>query len=289
MNAEPESVQPESRVTVDNPANRGPVEQIFPEAVPDATDEQLLDWYATPAVDTPWVSFNFVSSLDGAATLSGRSGGLGNAADQRIFALLRRHADVLVVGAQTVRTEGYAGELLDTAAQQWRVQRGKPARPAFAIVSGRLDLDPDSKLFAAAPVRPLIFTTDAAPRDKRRALSAVAEVVSAGTRVLDISTMIAELAARGLTHIHSEGGPHLFGSFQEAGRVDELCLSLSPLLVGGRALRIAASTAASAAVGPHTMALTHILKSADMLFLRYLSATSAPTSTPAPEGRPMSE
>ncbi|MCZ2402751.1 pyrimidine reductase family protein [Paenarthrobacter sp. Z7-10] len=276
MSQNREDQQSESRER----AYREPVDRIFPDPVPDATDAQLLDWYAGPTGTAPWVSFNFVSSLDGAAALSGRSGGLGNAADQRIFTLMRRSADVLLVGAQTVRTEGYAGELLDTAAQQWRLQHGKPAHPAFAIVSGHLDLDPHSKLFAAAPVRPLIFTTEAAPTDNRRALSAVADVVSAGTRVLDIPTVIAELAARGLSRIHSEGGPHLFGSFQEAGQVDELCLSLSPLLVGGGAPRIAAGiavgtvagSAGSPDAGPQAMALAHILKSADMLFLRYLAA-----------------
>jgi riboflavin biosynthesis pyrimidine reductase len=252
---------------------QAPIERIFPAPSGPATDEDLLEWYAGPAASQPWVSFNFVSSLDGAATLNGRSGGLGNEADQRIFRLLRRHADVVLLGAQTVRAEGYTGELLDTKAQRWRQEHGKPAHPAFAIVSGRLDLDPASELFTAAPVRPLIFTTEAGPAQRRAALEPVADVVDAGSEVLEVDLMIAELAARGLSRIHSEGGPHLFGSFQEAGRVDELCLSLSPLLVGGQAPRIAASVSAgTAGPGPAGMTLSHVLRSGGMLFLRYLAA-----------------
>jgi riboflavin biosynthesis pyrimidine reductase len=260
-------------------AERAPIGRIFPSPSAPASDDDLLAWYAAPDAagggglyTQPWVSFNFVSSLDGAATLNGRSGGLGNEPDQRIFKLLRRHADVILLGAQTVRAEGYAGELLDTEAQRWRREHGKPAHPAFAIVSGRLELDPASELFTAAPVRPLIFTTEASPAERRAALEAVADVVAVGAEILDVDLMIAELAARGLPKIHSEGGPHLFGSFQEAGRVDELCLTLSPLLVGGQAPRIAASLSArTAGPGPEGMSLAHVLVSGGMLFLRYLA------------------
>ncbi len=253
-----------------------PINRIFPEPSAAATDEQLLQWYAAPDAGgsgpgEPRVSFNFIASLDGAATVEGRSGGLGSAADQRIFKLLRRHADVVLVGAQTVRAEGYAGDLLDGEAQRWRVRHGKPAHPEVAIVSGSLRLDPDSGFFTQAPVRPLIFTTGTAPAPQREALERVADVVSAGTQVLDIDAVVAELTARGLNGIHSEGGPHLFGSFQEAGRVDELCLSLSALLVGGQGPRISATfSGGNPATGPRGMRLAHVLHSEEMLFLRYL-------------------
>ncbi|MBW4095991.1 MAG: hypothetical protein HIU81_11805, partial [Acidobacteria bacterium] len=133
------------------------IQQIFPQtpspaqsiADTELTDESLLAAYQPPQ-DQPWLSFNFVSSLDGAATVRGRSGGLGNDADQRIFKLLRCHADVILIGAQTVRVEGYTGELVDEAAQRWRERHGKPAHPPLAIVSGSLALDPTSELFTAA-------------------------------------------------------------------------------------------------------------------------------------------
>ncbi|WP_275451237.1 dihydrofolate reductase family protein, partial [Arthrobacter sp. H14] len=101
-----------------------PIRRLLPCPSMDAArDEQLLEWYSPPAVAdnaVPWVRFNFISSLDGSATLHGLSGGLASEADKRIFNLLRWPADVILMGAQTVRAEGYAGSLLDTPAVRWR-------------------------------------------------------------------------------------------------------------------------------------------------------------------------
>ncbi|MFI5086037.1 MAG: pyrimidine reductase family protein, partial [Actinomycetales bacterium] len=244
--------------------------RVFPTPVPAATDEELLSWYAPPESGRPWLSFNFVASLDGAATVRGRSGGLGNPSDQRVFALLRRHADAVLVGAGTVRAEGYAGELVDAAARQWRVDHGKPAHPTLVIVSGSLDLDPRSDLFRDAPARPLLVTVSDAPLGRRRALEPVADIMDCGTRELVPQAVLDGLAGRGLRALHCEGGPHLFGSFQDAGLVDELCLTLAPALAGGSSPRIAAGNPAAAEL--HGMELAHILSSGSMLFLRYLAS-----------------
>jgi riboflavin biosynthesis pyrimidine reductase len=248
------------------------LERVFPSPAA-ATDEELLHWYAAGRTGAPWVGFNFVSSIDGAATVAGRSGQLGNAADQHIFSLLRRHADVILVGAQTVRAEGYGGPLLSAEARQWRRANGLAAHPPLAIVSGTLNLDPGHEVFALAPVRPLLITTAAAPAERRAALETVADIITAGTDTLDVDLLIAELAGRGLNSIHSEGGPTLLGTFQAADRVDELCLTLSPLLVGGTAKRIADVLPGARAAGlvePRDMTLAHILRAGSMLFLRYL-------------------
>lgn len=262
------------------------IERIFP--APSVLSAAALEHeLLAPAPErgrsgTPWVSFNFISSIDGAASLDGLSGQLGNAWDQRIFSLLRQSADVIVVGAQTVRAEGYGGELLSKTAQAWREGNWLSAHPPLAIVSGTLNLDPELEVFTLAPVRPLILTLESAPQDCKDALSKVAEIVMVGTDSLDVGLIISALTARGLVRIHSEGGPTLLGTFAAAGKVDELCLTLSPLLVGGSAGRIAHGPApkhtadhttdhtavhASAASG---MTLTRIMKADSMLFLRYV-------------------
>ncbi|MCU1573342.1 MAG: hypothetical protein JWO93_1424 [Micrococcaceae bacterium] len=281
---------------------RAAIDRLFPGAFAEASDADLSAWYEPPAGLRPWVSFNFVASLDGAAAVDGHSGGLGNSADQRILHLLRAQADVLLVGAQTIRAEGYAGHLIGAAAQAGRVRAGLAPHPALAIVSGSLNLDPEAPVFTEAPVRPLIYTAEDAPADARGRLSEVADVVSAGRTGVDPRLVVADLAVRGLTAIHSEGGPSLFGAFQDAGLVDELCLSLSPMLASGRAGRIAVGglfppgggvagrsasggapagaqggpiggPASAGRVGfgtePVDMALVHVLRSGDMLFLRY--------------------
>ncbi|MCW2132771.1 pyrimidine reductase family protein [Arthrobacter sp. VKM Ac-2550] len=248
------------------------INRIFPEAAAGATDEQLLQWYGELPHNGPWVRFNFVSSLDGAATYEGRSGALGNEVDQHVFSLLRRLADVIVIGAGTIRAEGYGGELLSAESRQWRIEHGMPARPAFAVVSGSLNLDPESELFVQAPVRPLLLTTARADAGRRRALEEVADVVDAGDQRVEPVRIVEILTSRGLTQIHSEGGPTLLGSFEAAGLVDELCLTMSPILAGGTGKRVADHVAEHA---PQAMRLAHILESDSMLLLRYLSVAPA--------------
>lgn len=237
-------------------------------------DDELMAAYAWDVPPTrpgrPHIRFNFVASADGAAAIDGRSGALGDGADHRVFELLRQTADVILVGAGTVRAEGYAGELLGAESRAWRGSRGMPAHPGLAIVSGTLDLDPDAPLFEQAPVRPLILTAAAAPADRRAALERVADVVPAGERTVEPKQAAAVLAQHGFHRVLCEGGPRLFGSFQTAGLVDDLCLTVSPLMAAGSALRITAG--APEAVLPRRLELAHVLRGGDTLLLRYRSA-----------------
>ncbi|PPB50814.1 pyrimidine reductase family protein [Arthrobacter pityocampae] len=202
-------------------------------------DDALHRIYAYPVGDRPYVRFNFVAAADGAATSGGFSAGLGNDGDQRIFAVLRRLADVVLVGAGTIRAEGYGGELVDDDARAWRRTHGLAAHPAVAVISGSLALDPSTDFFRRAPVRPLVLTSASAPADRRAALERVADVVDCGADTVEAHAVLAELGRRGLPRILCEGGPAVLGDFTRSGAVDELCLSISPLLVGGDGPRIA--------------------------------------------------
>jgi riboflavin biosynthesis pyrimidine reductase len=235
------------------------------------TDDELLERYAVPAAPRSWVRFNFILGADGAATLAGRSGGLGNAADRRLLSLLRRPADVILVGAGTVRAEGYGGELLDEAGRAWRARHGLAPRPAIAVVSGSLELDPGSPFFAEAPVRPIVLTSAAADPGRRRALGDVADVLIAGRDRVEPALLASALAARRIRVIHSEGGPTLFEAFLREGLVDDLCLSLSPLLVGG-GLRLLPA----ALPQPARLRLAHVLESEGLLLLRYRLGAGVP-------------
>ncbi|MCY7290166.1 MAG: pyrimidine reductase family protein [Cryobacterium sp.] len=227
--------------------------------------DELIIRYRLPDRTLPHLRVNFIASLDGAATREGVSGGLGNADDKRVFDTLRMLADVIVVGAGTVRAEGYGGIRLDPADAAWRVRHGLPAQLPVAVVSSRLDLEPSHPLFADAAVRPLVVTHAETPLRRREELAAVADVLVCGETAVDPRRMLAELARRGLAQVLCEGGPHLFGTLIAADCVDELCLSVSPVLEGGPAGRISAGTAAV----PREMSLLHVLTAGDMLFLRY--------------------
>jgi riboflavin biosynthesis pyrimidine reductase len=244
------------------------IDAIWPDPAEELDDAAVLARYPVPEGRT-WLRMNFVESLDGAATRDGRSGGLGGGGDKRVFGLLRRLADVVLVGAGTARAEGYVAMRLGDASAAWRLDRGDTAHPVFALVSGRLDLDPASEIFTDAPVRPIVYTVPDAPADRRAALSAVADVVDAGEASVDPARVRDDLASRGLRRIHAEGGPTLFGDAIVAGAVDELCLTLAPTLEAGDAGRIAhGPTPASTG-----MALAGILRSGDELLLRYIRAS----------------
>lgn len=234
----------------------------------DVSDDRLAELYTIDDRERPWLRVNFVSSLDGAATRDGRSGGLSSASDKRVFDVLRRLCDVVMVGAGTVRVEGYGPMRLDDDAAGWRELNGLPPQPAFAIVSGSLNIDQASRVFSDAPVRPIVLTTTRASDERASALRRVADVVVCGDDSIDADVARRTLLERGLAQILCEGGPALFGSILAADGVDELCLTLSPSLEAGDAGRIARGALPSA----RSLTLRNILVATDAVLLRYSRA-----------------
>jgi riboflavin biosynthesis pyrimidine reductase len=238
---------------------------------PDAVDDAGLHrLYAYPVSDRPFVRFNFVAAADGAATSGGFSAGLGNDGDKRIFAVLRRLADVVLVGAGTIRAEGYGGALVDDDARSWRAEHGLAEHPAVAVISGSLNLDPAGSFFGSAPVRPLVLTSASAPAGRRAALADVADVVDCGEDTVTVPAVLAELRRRGLLRVLCEGGPAVLGDFTRSDAVDELCLSISPLLAGGDGPRIAVGDSPDDAVA---LALVSLLTEDSALYTRYRRAS----------------
>jgi riboflavin biosynthesis pyrimidine reductase len=229
------------------------------------SDEALLANYAIAERAVQRVRANFISSIDGAATHEGRTRGLNNADDKKVFDMLRMMCDVLLVGAGTLRTEGYGELRLDDSAVAWRLEHGLPAQPTLAIVSGRLGLTPDMPALARAPMRAIIFTHGDSSLEQRQHLSRSADVVVCGDSAVEPRTMLAALAQRGLLQVLCEGGPHLLGTLIEADCIDELCLTLSPVVENGDAGRITAG----APLTPRPMRLRHAITAGDMLMLRY--------------------
>ncbi|HEY5222566.1 MAG TPA: pyrimidine reductase family protein [Microbacteriaceae bacterium] len=246
------------------------ITRIWPlPASAEATDDDIAAWYAPPANAANWARVNFVTSVDGAATHQGRSAGLSDAADHRVFDLLRTLCDVVVVGAGTVRTEGYGPMRVGAAAEARRVASGLAPQPVFALVSASLNLEPHDRIFVNAPVRPIVVTGSGSPVDRRTALAEVADVLVCGDDDVDTAWMLRSFADRGLTQVHSEGGPHLFGSMLADDAVDELCLTVSPLLEGAAELGIIRGYVPEV---PARLRLAHVLASGDTLLLRYLRA-----------------
>jgi riboflavin biosynthesis pyrimidine reductase len=241
------------------------IESFLPEVASSLDDQAIADHYAEGSRPN-WLRVNFVSSIDGAVTVDGKSGGLGGDADRRVFDILRRLCDVVLVAAGTVRNEGYGPMIVDDSAVIARVERGLKPQPTFAIVSGSLDLDPTSPIFTKALVKPVVITTESSDALLRERLATVAHVLVCGEEELDVGAMIAGLAQLGLTRIHCEGGPSLFGTLLAADVMDELCLTVSPLLAAGDSARIAHGDISA----PRSMCLAGVLRSEDVLLLRYI-------------------
>jgi len=181
-----------------------------------------------------WVRANMIASVDGAIMVDRRSGGLSGPADRLVFGVLRSLADVIVVGAETARAERYRQAQPGELWQQLRT--GRPLGLPIAVLTRRLDLDLTSGLFADAGLaRTILITTDQAPQERLRAAARVADVVVAGAAEVGAATAIDVLEQRGWRRILVEGGPTLLGEFAAADLVDELCLTISPVLEGGYA------------------------------------------------------
>ena len=246
--------------------------QLFPGAGGGDLDAgQLAGLYAYPAAAAtgrPWVRANMVESVDGAASVDGRSGGLSGDADRLIFRVLRSLADVVLVGSGTVRDEHYRPAQAFTMVPGLRA--GRTATPPIAVVTGRLDLDLSTSLFTEAPAdaRTIVITGEKAPSGRRAAAAAQADVIVAGADHVDLGGALSALAERGLRRVLCEGGPHLLAQLAAAGRLDELCVTVSPLLSGGAAGRILAGPEL---LGGLSLTLGHVLEDQGFLLCRYLA------------------
>jgi len=242
-------------------------------SVREVDGSQLPELYGYPAeLNRVWLRANFIASLDGAASVGGTTGGLGGPGDRALFHLLRELADVILVGAGTVRVENYSGARPTVAQRQRRQACGQSEVPQLAIVTKSGRLDRDMPVFTRTEVAPLILTCAAATDRLRRGLAGLGDVIDCSghdpTRV-DEATVLAALADRGLYRVLTEGGPMLFGSFVEKEMLDELCVTIAPSLVAGRAGRISAGTGQVLT----EMRCAHILADEDgYLYTRYVKS-----------------
>ncbi len=243
---------------------------IFPSAGDELDLLGLAGAYAYPR--EAWLRANFVSSADGAAYVDGRSGGLSSPDDMRIFGVLRVLADVVLVGAGTARAEEYKPARPRPSLASLR--EGRQETAPIALVTRTLGLNLASPLFAEAPssARPIVITCAASDAGLRAETAKVADVIVAGDETVDLAAAVGELRGRGLGRVLCEGGPHLFADLAAAGLVDELCLSLSPILAGPGASRIVAGQQQPA----RPLELRHVLAGdGGFLFASYAAENQA--------------
>jgi riboflavin biosynthesis pyrimidine reductase len=203
-----------------------------------------------PAADgRPGVRLNMIASVDGATAVDGVAGGLANKADKDLFHLMRSLADVVMVAAGTVRAEGYG-----------------PSKVPIAVVTRSCNLDWRSRFFTDQDARPVVVTVATAPAEARARAAEVADVLLAGERDVDLAKAVDALGERGWQKVLCEGGPTLNGQLAAAGLLDELCMTLSPRLVGGAAKRLLHGPVLPE---PRALRLASACEEDGFLFLRY--------------------
>jgi riboflavin biosynthesis pyrimidine reductase len=243
------------------------VQQLHPTPHPaDVTELYAGLTLPTPHGDGCWVALCMVSSLDGAAAVEGRSGGLGGEADRLALSRLRDATDAVLVGAATVRDEGYGPLTGDEHRRADRRARGLAEIPRLAIVTRSGNLDPEAAVFGDEAQRPLVLATTAGAEVARPRLGERAEVVALGDGEVEPRTALAHLASLGLRRVVCEGGPKLAAQMLAEDLIDEVFLTLAPVAVAGAAPRIAEQPGTEV---PRRMQLRSLWEHDGELFLRY--------------------
>ncbi len=205
---------------------------LFPEPAELAleTIPERLAELGTRASERPYTLANFVASVDGRATISGRSAPLSNSSDRELFHALRESVDAVLAGTGTLRVERYGRLIKDPAARTRRAQRGLAPEPVAVVISRTGQVPYEIPLFAEPEARIVEFTGASAPRP----VAAQRELVMLEEGAADLRRVFERLRADfGIRTLLCEGGPTIFGSLVAEGLVDELFLTLAPVLVGG--------------------------------------------------------
>jgi riboflavin-specific deaminase-like protein len=208
------------------------VRRLFPDPGPTTVPDQVrqLDLVSDPPSERPYLVTNFAVTVDGKATLHGRSGAIGSDTDTEMLVCLRTQVDAVMIGAGTMRAERYGRPIADPGRRGRRERRGLSQDPLLVIVSGRMDRPWDAPVFGDRGARVLIFTSSEVD-----APETVAEVrVVRHDGHVDLAQALEYLRnERGVRALLCEGGPRIHAQLLDAGLVDELFVTHAPKLAGG--------------------------------------------------------
>ncbi len=249
-----------------------PLQPLGPSGPPQSVDAfvERMGLWEPPAGDDPErvrLIVGMIGSTDGHATVHGRAGGLSNSVDRLLLRTMRAPVDAMLVGAGTLIGEGYAN-LMDPPHRAARVARGLPPAPLLATISRRLDPKLEQiPLFAEAGQRILVLTESDAPVTGR---GADVEVERFAPGTLTARACLERLKARGAGTVLSEGGPTLLHELLRERLVDQLVLTLSPLVVAGDGLSVVNGAVFDP---PLELRLQDVTRADDLLVLRYVPTT----------------
>ena len=246
--------------------NIGGVQKLFPPPFEEADLDEIYRSERQRSGNRPWLMVNMISTIDGVTEIDGVSGPLGSAGDKDVFGVIRTLPDIILVGSKTATAEGYNPPSTSVSTKARRLTSGAWPVARIAVVSARLDFDLTLPMFTRQAQRPLVLTTINADPDKLERVNQCADLVQCGVDTVDLGEALIQMGDLGATTVLSEGGPTLNGLLLEAELVDEVFISLAPLMGGGIATGIAKAVESP---GVQELKLRHILTEDEYLFLRY--------------------
>ncbi len=242
------------------------LEQLYPQrrelAAVDAYGD--LDLSERAPAGRPYVIANMVASVDGRATLHGRSGSLASEADKQIFLDLRTQTDAIIVGPATIAIENYGPLIKSDERKERRHARGLDPLPLAVTVTRSMELPVQAPLFQDPRSRIVVLTNS--DRDPPPCPAEVIVERIPGDPI-DLVVGLGRLrTAHGVRSLLCEGGPTLLGSVTAVGALDELFLTRSPTLVASDEITILEGAAPDR---PLTLELLSLMREGGYLFLRY--------------------
>jgi riboflavin-specific deaminase-like protein len=246
------------------PGETHEIRRLLPDAAKTTVAEQLhgLDLKPLAKPDRPYLILNFVTTLDGRATIDGKSGQIGSETDTEMLQRLRTRVDAVMIGAGTMRAERYGRIVSDPQLRAYRERTGLAHDPLAVLISNRFELPWDAGLFTDGGGRVVIFTaSEKEPPETATPVTVVRH--PDGVRLDGALDWLRK--ERGIRSVLCEGGPTLHGRLREGGLADELFLTIAPKIAGGEAPRILEGALPDVEV----VDLAWLLDSESELFARY--------------------
>jgi riboflavin biosynthesis pyrimidine reductase len=244
--------------------------RLLPEPGPTDIATELADYrpFDFALEERPQVAANMITTLDGRASLNGRTVELGGRSDIELLLRLRTRFDAVMIGAGTMRAERYGRIIKDPEARADREAIGLEPDPLAVIISGRLDLPFDSSLFTDGGGQVLIFSGDDGPLPETNTPVELVRI-NGPIRITEVLRHLRQ--ERDIRALLCEGGPHLLGQLVAAEAFDDLFLTISSTLTG----EVEAPRILEGQLGhPEHLELVNLAEAEGELFARYRRAVA---------------
>jgi riboflavin biosynthesis pyrimidine reductase len=246
------------------------VHRLFPPPVLEVEVDDIYREDRPPLANRPWLMINMISTVDNVTEVEGVSGPLGSPGDKDIFSAVRALPDIILVGSTTAVAERYNPPSTSVSTKTRRLTSGAWPVARIAVVSARLDFDLTLPMFTRPSQRPIVVTTTNADPIKIERVADVADLIQCGIDSVDLPEALHQMTDLGAQRVLCEGGPSLNGALLDAGLIDEVFVTVAPLLGGGQSRGIAQGNSIPQI---QELELRHVLTEDHFLFLRYTRAT----------------